>query len=412
MGDRIHVPIELEGFDVGPAEVIHGVLEVDVASTRAEACHHCGSVDVIGHGRTIRRIRDRACGYPTVLRWSQRRFKCRDCKRTCRERHPELPGTRSITKRFRYRLFERAVARPFTDIAAEENVSSYRVLEAFEWHATIELLETHYQPPRVVAIDESAFRKHLRFHTVLSDPERGIVFDLVEGRDRASALTAFARMEPQVRAQVETVVMDPHWQFRQAAEQMFPHARIVADKFHIIRAITYAAQKVRKEEGRRKVPRREDGRLAPRSHHKRFEPSIFQIRWIFAKRASRLSEQERQRLRIVFDMKPRIEVAWLMKEAFNAIYDAPDRTEGKRRLEVWIFNLDAAGLPGLITVWKQLDRWREQILAYFDDGMTNAFAEGITNKIKVMKRVSYGFRNSERYRQKVLLSFRHRRSLG
>lgn len=193
---------------------------------------------------------------------------------------------------------------------------------------------------------------------------------------------------------------------------MFPHARIVADKFHIIRAISYAAQKVRKEEGRRKVPRREDGRLAPRSHHKRFEPSIFQIRWIFAKRASRLSEHERQRLRVVFDMKPRIEVAWLMKEAFNAIYDAPNRTEGERRLEVWIFNLDAAGLPGLITVWKQLDKWREQILAYFDDGMTNAFAEGITNKIKVMKRVSYGFRNSERYRQKVLLSFRHRRSLG
>jgi transposase len=271
------------------------------------------------------------------------------------------------------------------------------------------LLEANYEPPRVVALDESAFRRRLRFHTVLSDPERGVVFDLVEGRDRASAETAFARIEPQVRAQVETVVMDPYWQFRLAAERMFPHARIVADKFHIIRAIAHAAQKVRKQEGRRKVPRRRDGRLAPRSHNKRFEPSVFQIRWLFAKRASRLSEREQERLRAVFDMRPKIEVAWLMKEAFAAIYEAPDRAEAERRLEVWISNLDAADLPDLVAVWKQLERWREEILAYFDDRMTNAFAEGITNKIKVMKRVSYGFRDSGRYRQKVLLSFRHQR---
>jgi transposase len=209
--------------------------------------------------------------------------------------------------RFRHRLFERAVQRPFTDVATEERVSAYRVLEAFEWHATEELLAAKYEPPRVVAIDESAFRRHLRFHTVLSDPERGVVFDLVDGRDRASALEAFSRMEPQVRAQVETVVMDPYWHYRLAAEQMFPTARIVADKFHVLRAIALATQKVRKQEGRRKVPRRADGRLAARSHHKRFEPNVFQIRWIFAKRASRLSERERQRLRAVFDMKPKIE---------------------------------------------------------------------------------------------------------
>jgi hypothetical protein len=63
-----------------------------------------------------------------------------------------------------------------------------------------------------------------------------------------------------------------------------------------------------------------------------------------------------------------------MKEAFAAIYDAPDRVEGERRLEVWVSNLEAADLPDLVTVWKQLARWRERILAYFDDGMTNAFA--------------------------------------
>ena len=59
--------------------------------------------------------------------------------------------------------------------------------------------------------------------------------------------------------------------------------------------------------------------------------------------------------------------------------------------------------------WRTLQWWREQILNYFDDPMTNAFAEGITNKIKVMKRRSYGFRDPLRYRQKVLLSCGHGR---
>lgn len=77
--------------------------------------------------------------------------------------------------------------------------------------------------------------------------------------------------------------------------------------------------------------------------------------------------------------------------------------------------------PGRTTSWRQasessfitlrrtLGAWKEQILNYFDDRVTNAFAEGITNKVKVIKRSAYGFRNPMRYRPKVLLACGHRR---
>ncbi|MBA3431197.1 MAG: transposase family protein [Actinobacteria bacterium] len=108
-------------------------------SVRIPACLHCGSLDVAGHQRNLRRIRDRACGYPTVLLWHQRRFRCRDCRRTCRERHPQIAARRSVTTRFRKCLFERAVNEPFAWVAASEEVSGYRVVEAFDACACDEL---------------------------------------------------------------------------------------------------------------------------------------------------------------------------------------------------------------------------------------------------------------------------------
>ncbi len=101
MGDRIQVPLELAHFQVVGTDLVDGQLEVTVRSTFPRACFQCGSVDVIGHGRCRRRLRDRAHGYPTTLVWEQRRYRCRDCGRTSRERHPETLGSKRLTARFR-----------------------------------------------------------------------------------------------------------------------------------------------------------------------------------------------------------------------------------------------------------------------------------------------------------------------
>lgn len=407
MVDRIDVPLELSDFDVTGSEVVDGILEVTVRSTRRPACHHCGSLSVTGHGRNERLIRDRACAYPCVLRWLQRRFRCNDCHQTFRERHPEIAGRRRVTERFRRGLFERACTEPFTDVAVSEKVTPYRVLEAFEHHAARELRERDVAPPRVLAIDESAFRKRFRFHTVFSDPERGDIFDLVDGRGRGSVYGGLVSMSDQVRASIETVVMDCHWPYRRAIEDVLPHVRIVADKFHVIRAIDAAAQRVRVRHGRRIRVIGRDGGLA-RQKNPRFVPEVWQNRWTFMKRASQLSHEEASTLEPIFETLPEVATAWLLKEQFVVMYDAPGRVEAEKRLELWLDQITAAGIPEFLNTWRTLQWWREEILNYFEDRVTNAFAEGITNWIKVVKRRSYGFHDPIRYRQKILLG-RHRR---
>jgi transposase len=408
VADRIDVPLELSDFDVTGSEVVDGVLEVSVCSTRRAACHHCGSVSVTGHGRHRRRIRDRACSFPCELLWSQRRFRCNDCGQTFRERHPEVAGRRRVTERFRRRLFERACLEPFTDVAWSETVSAYRVVEAFEHHAAAELRERAVEPPRVLAIDESAFRKRFRFHTVFSDPERGTVIDVVEGRGRGSVYGGLVAMSDQVRAGIETVVMDCYWPYREAIEEALPRARIVADKFHVIRAVDAAAHRVRVRHGRRIRVVGRDGGLT-RQHNPRFIPEVWRSRWTFMKRASKLTHRDADALEPIFEALPEVGIAWMLKEQFAGIYDSPDRTEAEKRLELWIDHIANAAIPEFINTWRTLQWWREEILNYFDDRVTNAFAEGITNKIKVMKRRSYGFRDPVRYRHKVLLCCRCRR---
>ena len=100
--------------------------------------------------------------------------------------------------------------------------------------------------------------------------------------------------------------------------------------------------------------------------------------------------------------------AWRLKEAFADIYESADRAEAGRRFDDWMRRVEGSGLSELAATARVVDSWREQILNYFDDRQTNAFAEGITNKIKVMKRRGYGHRRSDRYRHKVQHLTTHR----
>lgn len=98
-----------------------------------------------------------------------------------------------------------------------------------------------------------------------------------------------------------------------------------------------------------------------------------------------------------------VSAAWWLKERFAAIYGARDRQIAELLLDEWIEDIERLGLLEFLNTWRTLQWWREEILNYFDDRVTDAFAEGVTNKIEVIKRRSYGFRNAESYRRKVLM---------
>jgi hypothetical protein len=201
----------------------------------------------------------------------------------------------------------------------------------------------------------------------MSDPEQGNVIAMTQSRDKAAAINAVLLLDPGVRAAVETVAMDCHWPFRHAVEFVLPHARIVADKFHVLRCVDQAAQRIRVRVGR--LPSEAwTGRhgLLARQNHPRSVTEVFRGRWVFMKREEKLSADESSWLESIFDHSHELRLAWLMKEQFARIYCSKSRADAEIRLQIWLDHVKQWRIQEFERVWRTLEHWREPILAYFE----------------------------------------------
>ena len=154
-----------------------------------------------------------------------------------------------------------------------------------------------------------------------------------------------------------------------------------------------------REHGRRKAKgARRSGRGAS------WRQDLYRARHRLLKANERLTERERRRLCELFEREPMIAEAWGLKEAFRSIYRAPDRREAERRLDHFLGAVERAQLPAFTAFADGVRLWRAELLAYFDEPTTNGYAEGVINKVKVIKRRAYGLPTFDGFRDRVLLA--------
>lgn len=96
--------------------------------------------------------------------------------------------------------------------------------------------------------------------------------------------------------------------------------------------------------------------------------------------------------------------AWGLKEAFRAIYRSRSRAEAERRLDRFLAAVDRAAIPPFTAFAEGIRLWHEELLAYFDQPVTNGYAEGVINKVKVSKRRAHGLPTFHGFRQRVLVA--------
>jgi transposase len=176
----------------------------------------------------------------------------------------------------------------------------------------------------------------------------------------------------------------------------------VADRFHLVRGANTALDSVRRERQRQVGRRRPKG--ARRSGRSAWAPELFRVRRLLAKARERLSERERRRLCELFAVDPVIGEAWALKEGFRAIYRAADRAEAEVRLDHFLEAVERAVLPAFSSFALGLALWREELLAYFEEPTTNGYAEGVINKVKVIKRRAYGLPTFAGFRHRILVA--------
>lgn len=398
--DAIPVALGVEGFRVIASDERDDVVEVAVETTTPVACcPDCGHADGRAKERKPLWIRDIPLrpGKQTWLIWHKRRFTCNRCRRTFTETHQEIPPRSTHTLRFDRYLAARAVEAPYAQVADEEGVTFYRIDKASRRAAMALLDAGTFGTPRRLCIDEQSHLRGHVYNTVFSDPDRKRVLDLIETRNQRPVQDFLASLPDHVRGSIQEVVIDMHDPYRKAIENALPGAQIVADRFHVERFVANAVHKLRRQlqQSVRRHTRRQRGNPV--------RQLLFRSRHRLLRGKSRLSISDLDSLAVVFDAYPELQLAWELRWRFRLIYAAPNADEGRRRLRAWCLDAEGSGLAPFVETVPVLRLWEDKILAYFTSGLTNAYAEGITNKIKVIKRRGYGFRNFANFRRRVLV---------
>lgn len=395
----IVVPLELEGLRIlKQEEQADGKLRVEVIGTKQrETCPHCGTVCVKQHDVRPRCKRDVPLrGHRVEVVLYKRRFWCRGCRKAFTESDRACGRRKRTTVRLREEIGKQASTRPIAHVASQYEVGPRFVQECLEAIASAQLAKRGLSleegaplpTPRFLGIDEFARRKGHRYDTILCDLDGRHVLEVSAGRktdDVTRVLERFTDCDG-----VEAVSMDMSRPFREAVQLCFPHARIVADHFHVIQHVGKAVKKVisryaKSAEGKQAL----DGQLH-----------------LFLRNQEDLTVSEEQSRASLAQAFPEIAMAWQIKEALRTWYATTSAARAAAELDAWIALVKRDGPTELRKALSAFRDWRLEILAFFDflpTRLSNGFVEGKNNRTKAIMRQGYGYRNRRYLRLRILL---------
>jgi len=320
-----------------------------------------------------------------------RRVQCKSCGKVKRERLEFLADNPFYTKRFAFYVGRRCRSGTIKDVAQELKLDwdTVKVLE--KQYMAAQLVKAGTPGPKAIGIDEISIRKGHTYRIVVSDliRHRPIWFG-GEDRSEASMGKFYDWLGKRKTAGVRLAVMDMWKPFRNATTAYAPQAAILFGKFHIMRHLGEALDKVRKAEYRR---------LSGKDQ-----------RYIKGQKYTLLSHREnltmegRRSLKTLLAANKRLNTAYLLKESFGQLWDYEREGWARRFFENWRASLKWQRLESYEKFAKMIDRHWDGIAAYCrpENKVSLGFVEGFNNKIRVIQRRAYGLRDEEYLRLKVL----------
>jgi transposase len=317
--------------------------------------------------------------------------RCRSCGKVKREYVNFLAVNPLYTKRFAYHVGRRCRTATIKDIAQELKLDWDTVKELDKQYMRAQLQRTGTPAPKVLGIDEISLRKRHVYRIVVSDLLRGrpIWFG---GQDRSEeSMKQFFDWLGEKKARgLRLAVMDMWKPFRNATEKAAPQAAILYDKFHVIRHLGEALDKVRK---------REYARLTGKG--RRF---IKGQKYTLLSRRANLTLEGRQALKTLLAANKRLNTAYLLKESFGQLWSYQREGWARRFFEHWRASLKWQRLQPYEKFADMIERHWDGIAAYCkpENKVALGFVEGLNNKIRVLQRRAYGLRDEEYLRLKIL----------
>lgn len=373
----------------GEKEILHLFCEHE---HEVGICSHCRKISSIIHDIEERCIRHMdVWGKVTFVHFFSRRFDCKECGKSFTEQLEWIEENRRQSRDFELYIYSRCKKSEQTTVGREEWLHPATVKEIFEKIGKT-VVEGHKRPMvQVLGIDEISFKKrYQQFVLVLTDIERKCVITVLSDRSKESLEQWIDTLSSDERTAIHTVSIDmwkPYWL---AVQAKLPQAKIVTDRFHMMKQLNERLGQLRKA-----IQTKADEKI---------QEALKGSRWILVKNCSKLTAKEDIKLREVLEASPELRTCYLLKEEFHTICEKiHDRSRAVLFLKSWALRAEATGNKYLCKFVNTLRNWWEEFLNYFDDHVTNGFVEGINRAIRNILHRACGYHVFDNFRLQVLV---------
>ena len=315
---------------------------------------------------------------------------CRRCGKTLREPIDFAQGKRRCLKALERFVIDLCQFAAIRHVAVLLSMGWDSVKEIFKGHLEGRLAQRKLSGVRYIAVDEFAIRKGHSYMTVVMDLEEGAILYAAEGRD-AQALVPFLQRLKRSRAKLQAVAIDMGQAYLNAVREVFPDLAIVHDAYHVVALANKAVDDTR----------RDLYRDLEASERKVIKGS----RFLLLRGGERLDEEPRQRLGALMAVNEPLYTAYLLKEQLRMFWAMGDEETATAVMTNWLEEARASGLKHFLRLAQTIEDHLSGLLAYFHHPISTGPLEGLNNKIKVLKRQAYGFRDMAYF--KLRLAFIH-----
>jgi transposase len=392
--------IGINGFSIDPNSVVFMLdTMTSIIGLKPIDPHHaiCD-----GCGQSISRIKDRRCrmyrdkpvfSWQVYLKVKRRRVDCPRCG-VRSERLPFVSGRSRFTNRFERMVFDDSISETITAAAIKHNVSWHQAARIE--YAMLERYNNNRGPlhnVRYLGIDEICYGRRNNMYTIISDLERSAVIGVVDGHQTISLDAFFKTAGKGFCQNIEVACIDMWKAFRTSVMNFCTNAKIVFDKFHVIRHLNEAIDEIR---------RKEFFRLGGAKRE-----LVRGKRWLLLRRWFNLTTDQKGLLKETLALNKRLSVAYYLKEVFGSLWFYNSRTWALKFLDRWQQQLKWQRLKPLEKFMELVRNHLDGILNYCDVKIPLGRVEAINGTIKGIIRKARGFNNHRHGALKIMFLTDH-----
>jgi transposase len=235
-----------------------------------------------------------------------------------------------------------------------------------------------------LSIDEKSFQKGHNYVTVLSDPNRGIVLDVVKDRTKESTKELLNKsLTEYQKSKVEVVSLDMWKAFNTVVDEVFPNAKKVHDRFHLIKYLNEAIDNVRKREVKK-------------------NEVLKNSRYAILKNTINLTDKQHFKFEEVLRANTQVGYVWGLKESFKSLFGCKDYQEALNRFSDWNSFVMWEAIPELTKVAVMFSNHIKGVCNSLVETISNAMAERLNGKIQIIKTIGRGYRKFQNFRSAIL----------